>query len=315
MRIMRALIAEIADGALRPGDRLMESRIAAKFGVSRAPSRQALAELEALGFIIHAEAPARGYAVAIDAAKRAARYDGTPVQPFRSKTTPTWQFIYGEVEDAVTRRLAFGSWRLIETTLAKHYGVSRTVARDVLARLQSSGLVVNEGKGWIAPELSQKRVRDLYELRALIEPAALSDIASDFPASDLDNMLNDLRDAVHGKADGPTLNKLEADLHFDVLRRCRNTALRKAMIEAQSLLLAHKFFYQHTADIYPVEPFLAEHIDVLETLQKGAVSEACTGLRDHLINSSNRAVERIAKIRDQINDTPPDFLEQMGPKP
>ncbi|WP_424934414.1 GntR family transcriptional regulator [Amaricoccus macauensis] len=311
-RILRAVGAEIARGDLAPGERLMENRLANRFGVSRAPARQALAEMEDLGLVAQAEAPARGFVVTTDAAERAAlRFAAHPPEPFSAETTPAWQLIYSDIEKALTRRIAFGSWRVVESALGRHYGVSRTVAREVLARLQSCGLVVNEGKRWIAPELTEKRVHELYDLRALLEPAALAEVGANVPTDLLDGMIRDLHTVMTDRSGGPTLDQLEADLHFGLLGRCRNSLLRKTMVESQSLLLAHRFFYQHTSEMYPVEPFLDEHLQVLELLRAGAVPEACEGLRAHLVASSHRAVARIALIRDAFRDTPPAYLEPI----
>lgn len=47
------LIAEIRVGALRPGDRLTESDIAARLGISRTPVREAIRALEADGLVVH----------------------------------------------------------------------------------------------------------------------------------------------------------------------------------------------------------------------------------------------------------------------
>lgn len=289
----------------------MENRVATRFGVSRAPARKALAKLQALGLIAPPPAPARGFVVAAEARQRAAALAPPKRDPFSPQTAPSWTRIYGEVEDALTQRIAFGSWRLTETGIARQFSVSRTVAREVLARLQARGLVVNEGKGWIAPELSQTRVRELYELRALLEPAALEGVSAELPHDALDRMIGDLQSVADTGADGQMLDRLEADLHVTLLRRCSNSALRKAMTEAQSLLLAHRFFYQHTAELYPVEPFLAEHLLVLDALRDGALRDACAALRQHLLRSSDRAVARIARLRGSFRDRPPGYLEPL----
>lgn len=310
-RIVRVVGAEIARGRIQPGTRLMESRLASRFGVSRAPARQALAEMAALGLLVHADAPARGYLVVADAVDRSAEFADGPTEPFNGAVTPTWQLIYGDVEAALTRRVAFGSWRLVEAGLGQHFGVSRTVAREVLARLQSRGLVVNEGKRWIAPEFTATRVRELYGLRAVLEPAALVDVASLAMPDRLDQMLDDLRAAMRTGPEDADLDTLEADLHFEVLGRCRNTLLRKTMVESQSLLLVHRFFYTLTAKMYPVEPFLAEHAQILEALRRGQVTDAADALRLHLLASSDRAVARIDMIRDTYRDDPPDYLDAI----
>jgi DNA-binding GntR family transcriptional regulator len=42
---------EILDGSLQPGERLIESTIAERFGVSRVPAREALSQLQSEGFV------------------------------------------------------------------------------------------------------------------------------------------------------------------------------------------------------------------------------------------------------------------------
>lgn len=45
------IVERIMDGTYGPGERIVESRLAAEFGVSQAPVREALRELEALRFV------------------------------------------------------------------------------------------------------------------------------------------------------------------------------------------------------------------------------------------------------------------------
>lgn len=310
-RLIAILSEEIAAGRLAAGDRLLESRLASRFGVSRAPARQALAALHSRGVLTEAPSSTPGYLVAPSAAERV----GAPTTPARSdqplSAVPTWQRIHGEVEEAVTSRIAFGSWRITETALGRHYGVSRTVAREVLARLESRGLVITEGKRWIAPELSSRRVEELYALRAILEPAALEDAAPSIPSAQLEIARTNLLAARDSVPSGEALDQLESELHIELLGHCPNDMLRKAMVQHQSLLLAHRFFYQWTARLYETEPFLEEHLAIVDALLAGHVATACTSLRDHLLASRARAVERIARVRDLVRHAPLEYMQSL----
>ena len=57
-RIKDAILARILDGAYAPGERIVEIRVAQEFGVSQAPVREALRELELLRLV--ASEPFRG---------------------------------------------------------------------------------------------------------------------------------------------------------------------------------------------------------------------------------------------------------------
>jgi DNA-binding GntR family transcriptional regulator len=67
--------------------------------------------------------------------------------------------------------------RLQEAALAMQLGVSRTPVREALARLESEGLVAADGRSFIVPILSDADVDEIYELRGLLEPAALAQVA------------------------------------------------------------------------------------------------------------------------------------------
>lgn len=66
---------------------------------------------------------------------------------------------------------------LQEVQLAEKLGVSRTPVREALARLAGDGLLVAEGRSFVVPALTLADVDDIYEVRFLIEPAALRRIS------------------------------------------------------------------------------------------------------------------------------------------
>jgi DNA-binding GntR family transcriptional regulator len=67
---------------------------------------------------------------------------------------------------------------LQEVQLAELLGVSRTPVREAMMRLASEGLLSAQGRSFVVPELSVADVDHIYEIRFLIEPAALRGIAA-----------------------------------------------------------------------------------------------------------------------------------------
>ncbi len=67
---------------------------------------------------------------------------------------------------------------LQEVQLAEQLGVSRTPVRQAMTRLASEGLLVSDGRSFVVPRLTLRDVDDIYEVRFLIEPAAIRSVAA-----------------------------------------------------------------------------------------------------------------------------------------
>ncbi len=320
-RAFEILGDEIIAGELAPAERLTETGVAARFGISRAPARQALGELERSGLI--ARVGARGYEVAGTAAGQEVRLRqaGAPAQarawPARQKIhfLPSWELIYREVEMEIVSRTSLASWRINEAALAKSYGVSRTVARDVMARLQQRGIVRKDDSGrWYAPGLTERHIDELYELRWVLEPLALEKAYPNLPADLLPRLRANV-DAANTAVidvDSQVLDALEQELHVELLRYCGNEALMQAISLPQALLVAHHFLYHAAAHLFDTEPFLPEHMAVIERLSAGHINEAREALVRHLQISRERAMLRIHAVAQTISPRDLAYLERLS---
>jgi DNA-binding GntR family transcriptional regulator len=313
-RAFELLAEQIRSGRLPTGSELNETSVANQFGVSRAPARRALSELAEAGLVERRSG--RGYLVRRGAAAaRAAPVTGDHAFGHKLVPEPSWRRIYREVEEEIAARISFGSWRLNEVELARHYHVSRTVARDVIGRLQQRGLVKKDERSrWVAPALTPRHVGELYEVRWLLEPAALVKAAPHASDALLIQMRDKLRSVMANPAAivGSTLDELERDLHVTLLGFCDSETLMQAIAQPQSLLIAHQFLYRWTARLFDTEPFLAEHLAVLDKLLARNVNAAAEALEKHLKDSRDRAIARIDVIVAGAQPEASSFLERLA---
>jgi DNA-binding GntR family transcriptional regulator len=312
-RALAILRQRIASGVLRPGTRLHESHIAAEFGISRAPVRQALAALEETGALTRSGG--QGYVVAETGQARAPRRAPPLLEPVPLLATASWEPIYAEVEAAIVARTSFASWRVVEAELARHYGVSRTVAREVVARLHQRGIVRKDDRSrWYAPALTPDYVAELYELRAVLEPVALKNSVPSIPADLLPRMRRNLDDAIaHAETlDGAALDRLEAEMHIELLSHCGNRTLMEALRLYQSLLVAHSFLYGAAPRLYRTEPFLPEHEAIIARLEAGRIDDAAAALEAHLRASLDRAIGRIDAVARDFHPEELPYLKALG---
>ncbi len=314
-QVFDIVAGQIAEGTLREGTRLSETAVAEQFGISRAPARQALSELEQQGYLLKSHG--RGYKVTRQEGLIERPGDGSTVAAGEERRlTPlaTWSRIYGEVESEIAARIPFSRWRVNETELARHYDVSRTVARDVVARLQQRGVVCKDDRSrWIAPAMTPAHVGELYELRWLLEPVALTKAAPRLPPDVLPAMRHRLEDAADNitALKGPDLDRLEEDLHVMLLGYCANGPLMQAIGLPQALLIAHRFLYRWMPRLYGSEPFLPEHLDVVARLEAGNIDDAANSLRNHLQVSRDRAIDRIERATREVHPDDLPYLENL----
>ncbi len=78
--------------------------------------------------------------------------------------------------------------RLVDVEIAAEYGTSRMPAREALLRLANEGYLVGTTRGFVTPRLSLEDIRDIFEVRKLLEPRAAANAARDLSRADQDRL-------------------------------------------------------------------------------------------------------------------------------
>jgi DNA-binding GntR family transcriptional regulator len=207
----------------------------------------------------------------------------------------------------------YRSIRITEDRVAEFFDVSRTVARDALARLHSSGVVDKDRQGrWTAERITPQRIRSLYELRWLIEPEALIQSARATPVDVVGHARDKVREALR---DLPTLGSqthidLENDLHVRLLAACPNTELLRVLERTHLLLVSNPHRLQSYIDEAETQlhDSLRQHIDVLDLILRNKHQAAARALRNHLEESCAFWVERWDRVEAHLAQPLPPYL-------
>ncbi len=296
--IRDTLARNIAEGRLPAGTRLMAAALAERLSVSRSPVKRALEMLAEEGRIVPLDA--QGYAVP--------PLDGAPVRrnlhlldldlgerESETLVAPGWERVLEVVERDVQDCAPFGAWQVSEAVMGEHFGVSRTVIREALARLNGRGLIRKDrASHWIAGPLSARLLSDAHAIRRQLEPGAVAGGALRVPRGRLVQMREALRAALERGAalSQGEVEALEDDLHGGCVAAGPNRLLAEAVRGAQVARVVNRLFGTHLG-IHDERPMLSEHRLVLDHLLAGDRDGAEAAMRFHLDADHERARARL----------------------
>ena len=310
--IFETLKAQLLAGKLPQGLVLLEGPVAQIFGISRAPVKTALHLLSEQGLIERFDG--RGFIVPgangataplrIDLREAGLGLDADLAEE-ELQSGAAWERIYSAAEKEVATALPFGRFHVNEARMGEHFGVSRTVIRDVLGRMHERGLVEKSPRShWVAGPLTAAATREFYEIRGMLEPQALVQAVTNL---DIDELVA-MRDRVvaverrYPRVSAEELTALDVDLHTSCVQRIVNKRLVAMIRQAQLPLIANYVFMRHLG-IPEETPELAEHKLVFEHLIQGSPAAAAAALKAHLERSLDRALIRLKVL--SVKSTPP----------
>jgi len=87
--------------------------------------------------------------------------------------------IYEDMRERLQRGEFDNRTRLVDVDVAATYGTSRMPAREALLRLSNDGFLIGTTRGFVLPQLSLDDIREIFEVRRLLEPRAAANAARD----------------------------------------------------------------------------------------------------------------------------------------
>lgn len=172
---------------------------------------------------------------------------------------------------------------LNEVALAKHMQVSRTPVHEALRRLVADGLVegLSNGKSRVV-EFTVQSIRELYEMRKILEGAAAALAARLAPAERLAALRAEAAqlDTALVDAHWPA-RAISFDLHFhDVVAECSgNEFLRKDILRHRRLVQG---FCRFTGTPENLRAAFEEHLRILKALEQRNPEGAREAMAAHI---------------------------------
>lgn len=184
------------------------------------------------------------------------------------------------IESILSRQLRPGE-RLGEQELAELFGVSRTLVREALIKLQARGFVeVKPRMGWYVVEPSFDEARETYAARRVIEPGMLRDAGRPLQSviKKLRQHVADERRAIDTR-DAGTRSELLADFHVCLAQCLGNRFLTATMVELSARTTLVSTLYQSTIDAQGSND---DHARIVDALAEGDNARAERLMIEHI---------------------------------
>jgi GntR family transcriptional regulator, trigonelline degradation regulator len=140
--------------------------------------------------------------------------------------------LHAKLRDLILDGYFSAGQKLIERELCELTGVSRSILREALVSLESSGLIQNESyRGYSVTRLGIRKVYEIFELRSSLETQAaelFAERASELEMSELSEILTELENCV--KNFDLTEMRVIKEHYYELLfNGCRNEEIKKAL--------------------------------------------------------------------------------------
>jgi DNA-binding GntR family transcriptional regulator len=195
--------------------------------------------------------------------------------------------IYELLKDSVIRHRFKPGERLLDQEIADKLGVSRTPVREALNRLGAEGLVsIIPRRGVFVTDLSPEDIRDLYQVREVLEVLAVRlavPLLTDKDFAQL-RQISDAFKAALDRDDHMTCFKLDREFHDKLAELSGNAKLREINEHLGSSIQISR--WRHCQDGSRHQLSFEEHEEIMD-----ALAQRDADLASHLIRNHIRGVK------------------------
>ena len=179
--------------------------------------------------------------------------------------------------------------------LAEEYGVSRTPILQALRRMNANRMITITNTGHhLVPQFTEKNVRDLVEMRLLLELQAVQDIAaSSFPIP-IEELRTLASTCASFNSTGDTFQTRLNDLRFHrKLVECAGNSYLCDLYERiqGQFMVANYLITSHTAEQQRVAA--DDHLQIVESLETGNFALAEDEIREHILGALNKMLNKM----------------------
>ncbi|MFB4163864.1 GntR family transcriptional regulator [Alteribacillus sp. JSM 102045] len=195
--------------------------------------------------------------------------------------------VYESIKNAIIIGDYSSGYRLTEEALTKDWNVSRTPIREALKKLEFDGLITSLKRGFIVRTFSKEDLRQVYDLRALLESYAAGQAALNRKAEDIEviHEANHEYEKALGQGNkdidrNKAIVEANRRFHDGVVRASRNEHVRDLIDKVVVLPLVFRSFYWFgEADL---QQSFQMHQTIAQAIEEKDADRAKTAMHEHI---------------------------------
>lgn len=207
-----------------------------------------------------------------------------------NEQSATDQIVHAITQAIVEHRLLPGT-KLVEQTIGNRFGVSRTLVRQALFRLQQAKLVTQEpARGTFVAQPSVTEAREVFAVRRMIEGQMLRDLIQQASTADIKRL------KTHIRAEQQAVQRLDVaqrttflfDFHVVLAKILGNQVLADLMAELLSRCALMTLMYQSASHAHESH---MEHAHIVHAIEARDADQAVALMDAHLLAVEQQLTE------------------------
>jgi len=213
------------------------------------------------------------------------------VQGFDVKTPDT---AYGRLFHAIEVGEIGPGERLLETELAKRFGVSRTPIREAIRKLETEGIIQHLPRvGAVVRKLGQPEIVELYEMRIVLEATAAEMAAQHASSAELSTLAALNSDMLNANDNPNTVAQINRQFHLCIVEAARNQFLTHCYNDLSNALM---LLGKTTLDTKQrIDHVCTQHEEIINALRARNGVNAANAMKNHMETS---LTHRLKAYRD-----------------
>lgn len=212
------------------------------------------------------------------------------------------EIAYSRIKEFLISSDIFPGQKISHFELGKKLGISLTPLREAFIRLSAEGLLIHQNqRGFSVPEIDLEEARELYEIRALIEPYMIeigTGLATSKHIEQLKQILSSYRQLVSEPYSRKRL-LVDKEFHLEIAKLTKN----KILVQIFERIYDRIIIKRKILHLPPGRGHAAyqEHLEILKAMEARDGKEASRLIRNHILNGRNFVIEDIERRQEMYS--------------